>query len=101
MYISLRESRANGFKKWSDSQQQKYRNQGGSNEDGAVVTPGRDLELLDDPLVGLVMQSDGVERQTVELPFARHRLSPDLEGRDLGPAANLASADPDGDELLP
>ncbi len=46
MYISLRASRANGFKKWSDSQQQKYRNQGGSNEDSAVVTPGPDLDAV-------------------------------------------------------
>jgi hypothetical protein len=43
MYISLRESRANGFKKWSDSQQQKYSNQGGSNADDAAVTLAPDL----------------------------------------------------------
>ena len=44
MYISLRESRANGFKKWSDSQQQKYSNQGASNADDAVIALGPDLD---------------------------------------------------------
>jgi hypothetical protein len=44
MYISLRESRANGFKKWSDSQQQKYSNQGRSYAGNAVVLPGPNLD---------------------------------------------------------
>lgn len=45
MYISLRESRANGFKRWSDSQQQKYTNQCDSNADDGIVMPGPDLAL--------------------------------------------------------
>jgi len=28
-------------------------------------------ELVDDPLIGLVMKSDGVDRRTIELLFAR------------------------------
>jgi len=39
MFIS-RESCANGFKRWSDSQQQKYRER---TEDNGVVMPGPDL----------------------------------------------------------
>jgi hypothetical protein len=31
-------------------------------------------ELLDDPLVGLVMQSDGVDRRTVERLFEQRRI---------------------------
>jgi hypothetical protein len=44
MYISLKESNASGFKKWSDSQLQKYRNQSVSNADDAVVMAGPNLD---------------------------------------------------------
>jgi hypothetical protein len=40
------------------------------------------IELLDDPLVGLVMKSDGVDRRTVERLFEQHRLQASVVGPD-------------------
>lgn len=37
MYISLKEGRANGFKRWSDLQQQKYGEAPGFADDRAVI----------------------------------------------------------------
>jgi hypothetical protein len=34
------------------------------------------VELVDDPLVGLVMKSDGVDRRSIELLFERVARSP-------------------------
>jgi hypothetical protein len=53
-------------------------------------------ELLDDPLVGLVMKRDGVDRQTVELRFQWWRTSAERrETNPVGgaqpPAANALS----------
>ena len=44
MYISLNESNASGFKKWSDAQQQKYGDRRASNADDAVIMPGPNLD---------------------------------------------------------
>ena len=48
MFISLRESSLKGFKRWSDSQQPKYSDRSGTNEDNAVVAvvPGPDISAL-------------------------------------------------------
>jgi hypothetical protein len=45
MYISLSESCANGFRRWSDSQQLKYSKPCNSNEDKRLVMRGPNLAL--------------------------------------------------------
>ena len=43
-------------------------------------------ELVEDPLVGLLMKSDGVDRRSIELLF--ERLARSLRSRELRPCPN-------------
>ena len=45
MFISLRESRTNGFKRWSDLQQQKYAGKRATNVNSAIVFPELDFDV--------------------------------------------------------
>ena len=45
MFISLRESSANGFKRWSDLQQQKYGDDRATNVNKRFVFPSTDFDV--------------------------------------------------------
>ena len=47
MFISLRESRATGFKRWSDLQQQKYGDERATNVNTRIGFPKLDLAAAD------------------------------------------------------
>jgi hypothetical protein len=57
-------------------------NHGGQPLEQAAFRECSLAELLDDPLVGLVMQSDGVDRRTVARLFEQRRLQASAVGPD-------------------
>jgi hypothetical protein len=57
MFISLRESCANGFKRWSDLQQKKYGDERAANVNSRIGFPKPDFDAAD--MTALVAESSG------------------------------------------